>query len=485
MAQHYDVALIGGDVSQLVAALMLARRGRRVVVVEHEAACAVDAALPLSPVGEMSCLARYHDELGITPPPTMRPKDRVAWQVILPNHRLSLASDRGGVAHELKRAFPKDARAIDDLLQELNLEHRAICTFLQGAPSLPPESWWEQFNLWRATKALAMPLMQSAQQQQTTRFASLPGDHPLQRLMSHGLPLMQYSCTQPLSRFAAVHLMAQALMGHPADAANKADLLQLLWGAAQRAGIDIRRGAGIKHMVPTGKRITHLELQDGSQQLRAECYVYGGRSPLSQWCQGPAAARAQRLEDDAYQALQQQAGSLLQRQWQVPVRLLNQALGPRVWHVDGRIEGRDGAPADEPFVLQRQDQADTATLTVTAPVQHPVPPGRVDAEPCLPDHVTHEGWAQATWQRIEPRLRRTLPHLPADGAGLGPMVQGAHRRPQLGPASYLGVTGRSRSSSLSNVVCCSRDVVPGLGLEGEYLAAAGSVALISRRAGWR
>lgn len=497
MAQHYDVAVIGGGVGPLVAALMLARGGRRVLLVDHANANAeaegegpIEA--PCYALGDMSCIARYHDELGITPPPTMRPAGRSHLQVLLPRHRLTISGGRENLATELRREFPADGASIDDVLQRLSQQDRAICHFLLRAPSLPPNTLLDRLRLWQSARALghlSAPLRSydptSAEHKLTLNnaFTPLPSSHPLQRLFSGCLPLMQDSCGGASTHFAAVHLISQVLMGHSADAPDRAALLQLLWATAKRAGIELRHPSRIKRMGVSHKRATHLELVHERQEVRAQYYLYGHTDPLAELWDGPLGHpdHALRRAEDKLQS--RDGGCWLQRQWHVPKAWVPAALAPVAWHVDGRATGREataqaGGVPDEPFVLQRLDEGDTTRLIVTVPVQQvPDGPGRIN--------VTLTPWAHAVWRRVEPRLRRTLPHLPQNNGGLGPMQVLAERRVAPPETSYLGVSGRSHKTALRNVIYCGRGVVPGLGLEGEYLTAAGAVALLNKQAGWR
>ena len=477
MAQHYDVAIIGSAPGQLVAALMLARSGRRVVLVEH-AEADLSPWEPCYPAGEGSCIARWHDELGITPPPARRQGPRAHLQVVLPHQRLTIGGGREALAQELKREFVRDAQAIDDLLQRLILLDRSICHFLLNVPSLPPETLPQRFKVWQMGRALG-PLQGTADAKaQDALFGDLGPEHPIRRLFLAGLPLLCDSAPKPPSQFLAVHRMAQTFLGQPADPGSRAALMALLWDAAKRAGIEVRRGARVKRMALGHKRASHLELVGERHEVRADWYLYGGSEPLGQLWPNPSDPLV-RQEAQSHSPV---VGQWLQRQWRVPHRMVNAALGPLAWVLDGRAHGRPEAPEpDEPFVLQRQTEGDEVILHISAPMGDPAQEGQ-------PGHTrapAAEAGAQALWRRIEPRLRRVLPHLPPDGAGLADLGVGA--RPLFGvPAhSHWGVTGRSRKTPVHNVVYCGRDVVPGLGLEGEYLAASGAVALIRRRARWR
>lgn len=470
MAQHYDVAVIGGEVSHLIAALILARAGRRVVLVGHDMP-GPNPPEPCYALGDVSCVARWHDDLGIAPPNTLKKRPKVPLQIILAQHRLTINGGRAALGAELKRAFKSDAGAIDDFLQRLSQDDRALSHYLLRAPSLPPESLAQRFKAWQVGRNLKAWRQPAAGAPLDALFGSLGAGHPLRQLFVGGLQLLMDCDARAPTLFLAVHHMAQALMGQPADAVNREDLLGLLRQNVARAGIEVRQEAEVLRLCRMGKRGTHLQLAGERQQLRAEYYIYGGQKPLD--------GIMPQGQKDVLAARQAGAGFWLQWQWRVPRAWVNGALGPTAWLLDGRLKSRNGVPSDAPALLQHDGAADGAetTLIVTAPWYAAQDAGQMPRGPAAAD-------VERVWQSIQPRLRRLLPYLPRYHAGLQPGYVLARPLVPVPEHSVFGLTGRTRKTPLSNVVYCGRDVVSGLGLEGEYMAAAGAAALVRQRARW-
>ena len=114
--QHFDVAVIGGQVSGLISAALLAKRGRRVLLLDHGENTAYyrrkGLRLPLVPtlvptLDSAPAVQKVHDELGLGPDLRMssEPLDP-AFQAIMPKHRIDVRVDRAAMLAELSLEFP-------------------------------------------------------------------------------------------------------------------------------------------------------------------------------------------------------------------------------------------------------------------------------------------------------------------------------------------------------------------------------------------
>ncbi|MCB1214645.1 MAG: FAD-dependent monooxygenase, partial [Deltaproteobacteria bacterium] len=113
MSEKYsDVLIVGSDLAGLIAGAFLAKRGLLVTVVFQEKELispkanigpnlisALESRLFKSILGRLSLMEH---ELKI-----LR-KLTVPYQIVMPEHRLDLYSDREKLAQELKREFPED-----------------------------------------------------------------------------------------------------------------------------------------------------------------------------------------------------------------------------------------------------------------------------------------------------------------------------------------------------------------------------------------
>lgn len=135
----YDVILLGAGLSGLLAAAVLARRGRRVLVLKeadgHEDASphssgragASDDGPVLLPGFEREGLYdRLFMELGLSLSSLKQEgklihRSEIPFQMILPRHRLNFYQNRAELLDELQREFPDSASGIRSLFQEADL----------------------------------------------------------------------------------------------------------------------------------------------------------------------------------------------------------------------------------------------------------------------------------------------------------------------------------------------------------------------------
>jgi len=124
----YHLAVLGDHLGGLAAAALAARRGLRVLLLEHVSA---GSPLPFRLLNAVAggpehepALARFFQEIGLAPFGPLG-DDRIHFralspplQVCLPRHRLSLHADRTARAWELQREFGEAPRALAPLAQQ-------------------------------------------------------------------------------------------------------------------------------------------------------------------------------------------------------------------------------------------------------------------------------------------------------------------------------------------------------------------------------
>lgn len=125
----FDVIVIGSDLSSLIAALLAARYGRKVLLVSE---CGLDDRLsrsgytfnidpfPWSGFGMGQIFSKLLSELNIPLPESSRVSPlNPALQVILPEHRIDFYIDRDALVRDLGREYPEEDRQIDILYQSV------------------------------------------------------------------------------------------------------------------------------------------------------------------------------------------------------------------------------------------------------------------------------------------------------------------------------------------------------------------------------
>ncbi len=183
-ASSYDVVLVGTQLSNLVAGALLAKRGFRVLLVaQDELPPTYEPAsgLPLprepfnflpasSPIARraLSELALHHvfrrRAVQIDP----------AYQVCLPRHRFELTPERDVLEREIEREFPEVKRTIEELLRGTERNDAFLDRVLDRDLTWPPQTFFERREHARATTDQPFGKSGSA----IDPLSELPEQHP-------------------------------------------------------------------------------------------------------------------------------------------------------------------------------------------------------------------------------------------------------------------------------------------------------------------
>lgn len=469
--RQYDACVVGSQVGGAIAAALLARRGFRVLEVDHDGRGAgyVDGGfvLPwrpalfpsprLMPAGESaldqlaaaSNLARAlrHVPSGV--------------QLILPRHRLDLPSAPEPLAAELRREWPGEDSALDAALREVDALFEDGGRFLGGAPPLPPRGLLARLALKRAVARAAGP-----------RRRSLVEARPFESIEGHALPgalLALYpflaSLDGPPPPLALARVLGGALRGlHVADGGAQA-LRELFRRHGNRAAADHDEAAALGGVVEgvelSGSRIKGLRLAGSSDLHTARAVLLATDSAGFARLLPKGEARGGALRRLL------PARRILTVNLVVRAAALPPPLGPAALVLLG----------DEPVLVEVQPARRRDADEAEAPAGDHVlcAAAAVAAEPWTRDSV------RAAADRIRASLLKAIPfhdrHVVFEsiptlvGAGDGaPFPDAAD--PLFAPPedSALGVTGLPIRGPFKNLFLANRDVLPGLGLEGEIFA---------------
>ena len=154
MPSHFfDAIIVGSDAAGLVAGALLARRGYRVLQVDHlePPGSYVYSGYPLPcepsllpPVEQSPVITGVFRELALAGQTYHGIGLAVSrFQALVPGHRIDLWHDRGMLAHELHREFPRKKTAANEGLPDLDRIAGQVAEFLGQFPALPPLGFWE------------------------------------------------------------------------------------------------------------------------------------------------------------------------------------------------------------------------------------------------------------------------------------------------------------------------------------------------------
>ncbi|MDP3279335.1 MAG: hypothetical protein Q8Q09_29355 [Deltaproteobacteria bacterium] len=176
---HYDVLILGADLSAVAAGALLARRGFRVIWVRHDARSARYAwdglELPrrIENAAVLDTPAWNAIAAELSMPPSIRKRladDGLAGQIVLPHHRIDIARAPADPLPEFEREFPELRRPMEELLDRIRRCDTELDQALNTEVSWPPDGFFER----RATRNA---LAQSAMRQELIQRDPL-GDFP-------------------------------------------------------------------------------------------------------------------------------------------------------------------------------------------------------------------------------------------------------------------------------------------------------------------
>jgi len=468
-ADFYDVVVIGGDLAASVAGAVLSHRGFRVLI----AGVPVDERyaigpyqLPRAPLAfvglESPACKRLLGELNLVQLLRRRLEpNRPAYQLLLPDHRIDVGDD---LQREIAREMPDTLAAVETAHARLAEVSSALEGILAQDLILPPDGFWDR----RDVNRVGARLPDGNEDLQRP----LPDDHPLRALnrlpAAFGADLVELGGAS-LARISDLHrrgtfridggrqglraLLLERLKTHSGDV--RPDLYP--------EAIVVKRGklAGVRFSGKTDLvGCTHVICGMGADQVAA---LLDGEKPPKRLAEAAA------IKPAYHRYLLHLVA---------PIDALPDALGLLAFAVRDPNGDLDGGNA---LALHLTDgYGQHAVLSVEAFARDPSPPS-----------------LRALRERVRDHLRALLPfvdghllavHSPHDGIApeLDEAKDGVTAPPPipLEPVwsmpgeRALGVCGIPHASGVKHLLLASRQVLPGLGLEGELAAGWGAARLV-------
>lgn len=207
---HYDLVVIGPDVAGLVAAALVARRNKRVLVIPHGSAegsvrlGGQSLALDTAPVLHMGTapVQRVFQELGLWQQ-IRRDQGLVEGMVhwVLPKQRLDLVPPDGRFAAETAREWPLDpvADAWSLLRRWTDATDELLDQLLTSDNALVADGFWSRRFLSRVATQLPG--------KNVDELEPLPQDHPLRAAARAVEPWLQHLSPAQLGKVASLRLL--------------------------------------------------------------------------------------------------------------------------------------------------------------------------------------------------------------------------------------------------------------------------------------
>jgi hypothetical protein len=473
-ARVYDAIVLGPSLGGAFAAALLARRGLRVLWAEHggpgpaythQGFLFPTQALPLPLPRALPPLEDALSELGLTTQVSRALRPLVpALQLILPRHRLDLPLDDARRLAECNREFGKGGAHIAEMVKQLGTAHTATDAFLRSEAALPPAGLLARWRVRRAVKAC--PALIEA--------APLSDTEPAEHLLSLCAPLFVYQ--DGAGPLAIQRSLGQLLAGPQRYPGGVAGLQELLRHRFQELGgtllpLDAVPGSGVQSVSVEGGRPVGLDVR-GSEATHRAAFLLSALDDVELLPLLPESLRTAKANALGPPS---PTHAVLAVHWVLPTSALPQGLGEFVLANDARGVGacllqvgparRQEARGEEPGVR----------LVTVAVV---VPP---DVEPRLVSG--HAARLEEALERLLPFARgrllaRSVPQLDAPRRAPGFLLHPLWPRPAK--ALWEGIGLLPPTTPWPPLLRAGREVCPGLGLEGELLAALGAVSRVQR-----
>jgi phytoene dehydrogenase-like protein len=490
----YDVCVLGSQLGGVVAGALLARRGFRVLHVAHDdpGPSYADAgyALPWGPVvvpapRHLPAAEAVLAELGLTTDLTraLEPSDPDL-QLLLPRHRVDITRDVAILRTELKREWPREAERIEAAFGELQTLFDFAGFFLKAVPPLPPEGFGERRAMKKALKIASTVPNAPAEPVGVARpFASLDGHELVQSLVAAHRFLTYLD--GPPSPLSLVRLLGGALRGTHRLAGGPGTLREMARRRIRESRGDLKGGAGetaATGIEIDGSRISAVHLADSPDAYVARAYVLAIDAASLWRLLPPAAAEARAVSELGKVRPRRRLFSLnlIVKRGALPPALGDNVLalrdpaagdGPEnavlLQVLPARKIGAKGAgeaaPDERVVCASAFVPADTKGKEANAAVASGIREAVADAIPFFERHLVSES-------------------IPADHAK-GVEVP-THPLYETDLDSALGVSALPVRAPFKNAFFAGREVLPGLGIEGEFYAgiqAAGHVAALLGR----
>jgi phytoene dehydrogenase-like protein len=485
--RYYDVVVLGADLAPLTCAALLAKRGFRVLVLgqdEPEPNYTLGPftlprrlqhyAFGHTPVGQ-----RVFAELGLGP--GLRRYARTldpAFQVAIPQHRFDVTMDDAELVRNFEREFPEVRRPIEDF-------HRRVARVMEGLDGifardlvLPPETFLERQRFARARRSFTT--LRAASEDDI--LAEFPEDHPFRRVASlparfeDGIDPGQFSPLRLLRLYGNCRRSGLAFDG---GAPVLRDLfVQKIHAHSGQLRLDERAN---EIMVQRGEAVG-LRLAHSGDEIACGFVVLGvDVSALPRW-----------LPDrSVLEGMFERVGEPMVRHYRYTLNVVLRKLGlPRGMSTNLYLasERAGQGSSHELQVCTQHLDADHALLCAQALL----PARRVEDDPEFMPNVREA--CMESLRELLPFLSEHLvlvdsPHdgRPPDGQHkkLTP-TQLARRGPTSMPAVYsyplvstLGVCALPIRTPVKRLLLCNSQLIPGLGSEGQLMAACSTARVIT------
>ncbi len=475
--EHFDVIVVGADLAPLLAASLLCKRGFRVLVVGAGERSA-DPVPAVTGELESPVARRILSELGITQ--IVKRKEQPVdplFQIVTPRCRVSVPADPQRFLSEFAREVPREKEAARMFYADLEDALASIDGVLDSGASLPPRGFIERQRVRRLLASTPF-----GQDGLGGRLLDALADAPVLRscVSTHVVPLSRMDRRQIAPVHAAL-IHGRAVRRQVALEGGLRALSEILLHRITTSRGEAKLSDRLEEVVVRAGRVSHVKLADQESATGCDFLVAGIQmssiAPLLRQDGrrvGQSPVQGSDPDTTAYLATLR----LLLRDGVFPEPMA------RLVHVLFD-EGRPPIEANLAVLERGTAEGGQPGLWVSF---------LVDGERTRRDPRTVDEVASA----VRRRLDRVVPFIedavqdvrgplddvrPEEGEQEPERVLARHLEPVYRSADPgpWGACGLGYASRIRNLIVCSRQVLPGLGPEGPWMAAWGAAGLIASR----
>jgi phytoene dehydrogenase-like protein len=494
-SKHYDVVVLGAGLGALTAAALLARRSWRVLVLGHgwrRPTYTYDGlTLARRPFSFLSASSPAWGRVLVELAQTQTFRRRLAsldpmLQVLSPDARLDLPPDTQLFAREIDREFPAVRRVVDDLYTELARTNAAADAAFERDAVFPPGSFWER----RETARVMATLPHTDGERDL--LAEFPREHAFRSVVTTPARFAG-DLADELPPFALARLHGAWTRGVGHLAGGEDELADFLLERVRAHGGDTRLKDRASAVVHKGGKVRGVHIDGDESPVGVTFVVSDLPTPALLELSPDLPVSQERGAEVVGVAESRFVLSLVVRPAGVPRSLATESFllpgrGAVVHLQRASVASPETAlllaesilPAGASLARAREDVLATIFAFLPFVERHLLlcdspHDGRPlwdfrNATPADPS-IGPAAWRLRAESVDRARLRGT-------GGSLEPEAMVPRFRvsaPQLG-----GLAGEPLRAPLGNVFVCGRSALPGLGQEGELLAAWGVARIITR-----
>lgn len=285
--QYYHAVFVGTGLISLTAAAALAKRGKRVLLLNiedtnkdkiHDAGFGFSSG-PLLYLGyeKWGAMEGYFLEL-LYSIPRLREKgfsfQKIApmLQVVLPKHRISIFSDETSYFDELKREFPSQAQKLKTLFDQIAREAAYFYPTLGQFQQLEITGMAERMNHWKKQIDISQAILQQQKKKAIEMIEPLGFDP---NVLAYFKLLFLFAFKKPMADVSAFE-MIQFFSGLQRGGVRMCDgaptLQNFFQDLIQNWGGDILQTQTVSKYEIDRKRVTHIKLSEGTI-IKADHFV--------------------------------------------------------------------------------------------------------------------------------------------------------------------------------------------------------------------